>query len=337
MEQELAGGVAWVKLPYGEFVIDPHSDAVLFAGGTGVTAFTAFLQSLQPAETSRVLLFYGARTPDLFVYATWPRHAPRRPGPDCRLVCEQTMAGLTPPPGRTFAPARPRLLPLRSAADAGRSDRRSYAGVAWPRGDPHRCLGLTPAPSAARSRPCPRAHQGLWEDLRGARLFVTGGTGFFGRWMLESLRTPTRLSLEPRRPCSLALPVGFGGRRRTSPRQRAMALDQRRRARRSTGLAGGFTHVLHLATQSEPGRVAVARVRLRDGRRGHRARARLRRSRAAPRRLLLTSSGAVYGPQPPDMQRLDEDYPGAPRPEDASAGYGHGKRAAECSVRRGSG
>lgn len=97
MERELAAGVtAWVKLPYGEFVVDPAADAVLFAGGTGITAFTAFLQSLQPDWGSRVALFYGARTPDLFVYGDLARQRARDlPALTCDLVCEETEGRLS--------------------------------------------------------------------------------------------------------------------------------------------------------------------------------------------------------------------------------------------------
>jgi ferredoxin-NADP reductase len=92
MERELAlGGSVWVKLPYGEFVVDPGTDAVLFAGGTGVTAFTAFLQSLQPDQAARVLLFYGARKPNLFVYGPLAKAcALEVPSLACKLVCEAT-------------------------------------------------------------------------------------------------------------------------------------------------------------------------------------------------------------------------------------------------------
>jgi ferredoxin-NADP reductase len=92
MERELAPGRSvWVKLPYGEFVVDPGSDAVLFAGGTGVTAFTAFLQSLQPDQATRVLLFYGARKPDLFVYRPLAEACARAvPSLACSFVCEET-------------------------------------------------------------------------------------------------------------------------------------------------------------------------------------------------------------------------------------------------------
>jgi len=92
MERELAQGTeVCVKLPYGEFVVDPVRDAVLFAGGTGVTAFTAFLGSLTADHASRVALFYGARTLDLFVYGPFAAACARQaPTLDVHLVCEET-------------------------------------------------------------------------------------------------------------------------------------------------------------------------------------------------------------------------------------------------------
>lgn len=97
MERELAPGArVWVKLPYGEFFIDPARDAVLFAGGTGVTAFTAFLGSLPTDHERRVLLHYGARTADLFVYGDFVRQrASEVSGLAVRLVNEATEGRLS--------------------------------------------------------------------------------------------------------------------------------------------------------------------------------------------------------------------------------------------------
>jgi ferredoxin-NADP reductase len=69
MEQALKeGSVVWVKLPYGEFVIDEGADVVLVAGGTGISAFTAFLEGLKPENTQEIWLVYGARSPDLWLF-----------------------------------------------------------------------------------------------------------------------------------------------------------------------------------------------------------------------------------------------------------------------------
>jgi dTDP-glucose 4,6-dehydratase len=51
--------------------------------------------------------------------------------------------------------------------------------------------------------------------------------------------------------------------------------------------------------------------------------------RSGAERFLLTSSGAIYGPQPPDVDRLAEDCRIAPLTSSPSSTYGQAKRVAE--------
>lgn len=173
--------------------------------------------------------------------------------------------------------------------------------------------------------------RGLWDDLRGARLFVTGGTGFFGRWMVETfLRANEDLALgasailltrDPRRAAQAAPHLG------ADPAIHLQAGDVRTFELPHESL----THVLHLATEAGPDLTSGASFRTAV----HGTERVLDlAARTGARKMLFTSSGAVYGPQPNEMERISEEFTGAPAPEDAYAGYGHGKRAAEylCAV-----
>jgi ferredoxin-NADP reductase len=62
------GRTVWVKLPYGDFVIQDAGNVALLAGGTGITAFTAFVESLTGSFRDKVFLAYGARKPELLLY-----------------------------------------------------------------------------------------------------------------------------------------------------------------------------------------------------------------------------------------------------------------------------
>ena len=86
METELhAGSEVWIKMPYGEFIVRGDGEVCLLAGGTGVTAFTAFIAGLPAEASQRVHLFYGARRPDLLIYRPLVEAAAAR-YPDLRPV-----------------------------------------------------------------------------------------------------------------------------------------------------------------------------------------------------------------------------------------------------------
>jgi ferredoxin-NADP reductase len=110
MESELnEGRQVWIKMPYGDFVVDSRADVVLFAGGTGITAFTAFLEGLTPSAEQSVTLAYGARTGRLLIYRDIvERCAQRLPSLDVAYFVEHD------------GESDPRTLEGRVRANAGR-------------------------------------------------------------------------------------------------------------------------------------------------------------------------------------------------------------------------
>ncbi len=168
--------------------------------------------------------------------------------------------------------------------------------------------------------------EGVWEDLRGGRLFVTGGTGFLGRWMLESfIHANDALGLGAR---AMVLTRDVGRFAGSAPHLVQHPAIQPLEGEIGTFEApeGDITHVLHMATETVLDRsLAASFLTAVEGTRRVLALASERHVQG----LLLTSSGAVYGTQPPELERVGEDYTGGPRAEDAAAGYAHGKRAAE--------
>ncbi|MGB8931144.1 MAG: NAD-dependent epimerase/dehydratase family protein [Anaeromyxobacteraceae bacterium] len=170
---------------------------------------------------------------------------------------------------------------------------------------------------------------GPWERLEGARIFVTGGTGFFGAWLLESLlRAHDRLRLGLAVTVLTRDPEAF---RRARPHLASHAALSLRRGDVLTlePFGGDFTHVLHAATPASARINADApRLMFETVVEGTRRVLEVTR-RCGARRFLLTSSGAVYGRQPPELSHVPEEYAGAPDTCSPASAYGEGKRAAE--------
>jgi dTDP-glucose 4,6-dehydratase len=169
----------------------------------------------------------------------------------------------------------------------------------------------------------------LWESVPTIRLFVSGGTGFFGIWLLESfLHAQRRLGLDATAAVLTRDPEGLARRAphlAASPSLRFLRGD----ACSFEPPAGTFTHVVHAATETVTAALRSDPLELFERNvRGTRRVLDLA-GRSGGQRFLLTSSGAVYGPQPPEIALLTEEYRGAPEPLDTATAYGQSKRVSE--------
>lgn len=170
----------------------------------------------------------------------------------------------------------------------------------------------------------------IWDGLKGKRLFLTGATGFFGSWLLESLTFANqRLDLNA---SAVVLTRDPGGFRRSLPHLAddpaivLVAGDVRDFAFPE----GAFDLIFHAATTNaretfagesslrKYETLAMGTRRVLDF-----------AVQSGARRMLFTSSGVVYGPQPKDLDRIPEDFAGGPVRGYPQRALAEGKRAAE--------
>ena len=174
---------------------------------------------------------------------------------------------------------------------------------------------------------------GRLQQLKGARIFVTGGTGFVGRWMLETL-----LWADER--FDLRTEVAVLSRDTAAFARNCPHLISSRSLRMVQGDVrtfdfpeGRFDTILHLAAEtnadlSDPAPEAYMSVIV-----GGTQRVLDFANAAGASSLLFVSSGAVYGSRPAGTGPLKEDDD-SPMPGTARSAYGEAKMCAENLVRQ---
>lgn len=176
--------------------------------------------------------------------------------------------------------------------------------------------------------------EAVFKNLKGAHIFITGGTGFIGRWLLESLRYANmHLKLNIK---ATILTRNIKQFERNSPH---LAHDSQFHLIEGDVINFvydqiNYSHFIHAATDAsaelnEQNPVLMFNTVV-EGTNHILNFAKEKK----PERFLYLSSGAVYGQQPIEMERVKEDWLGAPNCNEPRNAYAEGKRAAEmlCAV-----
>lgn len=170
----------------------------------------------------------------------------------------------------------------------------------------------------------------IWEELRGCRLFVTGGTGFTGCWLLESFAWANeRLNLRAKMVVLTRDDKRF--------RQKAAHLAYQENVfefylgdlKDFKFPAGSFSHIIHAGTVWPTGSSDKELKDMQEGIVDGTRHALEFATECRAKKFLFVGSGAVYGPQPPDMTHIPEDYIGARSDSVKRTPYGEGKKISE--------
>jgi nucleoside-diphosphate-sugar epimerase len=168
-----------------------------------------------------------------------------------------------------------------------------------------------------------------WRALRGARLFITGGTGFLGLSLLEGIA-----AANARLGAGIAATVLSRSPERVLARAPHLAADPLLRwhagdVRDFSAPQGPHDHVIHAGASSDAALYAAQPALMRETIAAGTRRALDYAAASGAASFLYLSSGAVYGRQPPGLERLAESHAAALAPEDHKSVYAEAKREAE--------
>lgn len=175
---------------------------------------------------------------------------------------------------------------------------------------------------------------GLWDELRGKRIFITGGTGFFGCWLLESFAWANEKLDLGASALVLTRNVELLHKKAPNLTENPAISFHIGDVRSFDYPSGEFSHIIHAATAASAKLNDEDPLLMLDTIIEGTRRVLDFAVQCGAKKLLLTSSGVVYGKQPPEMTHIPEDYMGGPNTMDPQSAYAEGKRVSEllCAI-----
>lgn len=170
----------------------------------------------------------------------------------------------------------------------------------------------------------------LWKDIEEKTIFITGGTGFFGLWLLESFVFINRkLGLNAKLILLTRNKTSFIGKYPFVKNYSEISYIEGDILNFKFPEELSIDYIIHAATEASVKLNVEQPLIMLDtivnGTRNVLDLAKLKKIKS----MLFVSSGAVYGVQPSELTHIDEEYTGSPSTNISSSAYGEGKRVAE--------
>jgi len=171
--------------------------------------------------------------------------------------------------------------------------------------------------------------EGLWEELRGKKVFITGGTGFFGCWLLESFAWANdKLDLNATAVVLSRKPAAFE--KRTPHLYHHKAINFLKGDIKDFVFPeSSFSYLIHCSVYQQRADGKVNNLSMVNEMLNGTTHVLNLCVKAKVEKMLLISTGAVYGKAPSPSVKISEDFSDSIDPTDSESAYHHVRRMME--------